>query len=100
MNVYGTDPNDEDTDADGLIDGDRVHVVYGFGQGQTAVPGCPGLSVDIAGAGVLGLAWADGAGNAQLSRSAPASVLGTQVFFQAVELGACRVSDVRPVVFQ
>jgi len=66
---------------------------YGFVAGSTAVPGCPGLFIDINAAQLAGLATADGAGNASIQGNVPPAACG-RLLIQAVDLGACVTSNV------
>lgn len=70
-----------------------IRFVYGFQEGITGVPGCPGLEVLIASPKVAGTAQADASGVATLSRLVPAGASGRTVLLQAVEGGNCTVSN-------
>jgi probable HAF family extracellular repeat protein len=78
----------------GATVGENVVFVYGFMEGTSSVPGCPGLSVDIAGARILGSGVTDVDGHALVTGVAPEAVRGRTVLFQAVEHSTCRVSNV------
>ncbi len=73
--------------------GEMVYLVGGLGPGSTAVPGCPGLYVDIANPVVGGAEVADARGNATFSVFLPAKLAGQQAYGQAVEIATCRVSN-------
>ena len=63
-------------------------VTFGFGTtaGSTAIPGCPGQTVDIASPQVAGSAVADGSGNASISQTVPVTAAGKTVRLVAVQL--------------
>lgn len=79
--------------AAGATPGARVDFFYGPRAGSTAVPGCPGLSLDILNPVKIGSAMADGSGNAQVARVVPAAAYGLEVRIQALDRGACRKSN-------
>lgn len=71
----------------------RIGFAYGFREGSTKVPPCPGLSVDIGGAKLAGLATADANGDACIQGNVPQGACG-RVLVQAVDLSACATSNV------
>jgi len=76
--------------------GGRVGFAYGFNPGQTPVPSCPGVFMDINAARVAGIVVADGNGVATLSGFVPDSLCG-RVFIQALDAATCRKSNVEIV---
>jgi len=78
--------------ATGATPGARVGFAYGFTPGSTPVGPCPGLSVDIAGAALAGVATADVFGTASISGFVPAGACGS-VLAQAVEVPLCTKSN-------
>ena len=54
---------------------------------------CPGLTVELANPTVIGLMPADASGNASFSGFVPASLSGTTVYLQGVDIPACAVSN-------
>ncbi len=77
-----------------------VVFVYGFSAGSTAVPGCPGLTVEVRNPVIAGRVEADGSGRAALSAFVPAAATGRMVLLAAVEPQSCRVSNVRSQVIE
>ncbi len=71
----------------------RIAFVYGVNVGLTAVPGCPGLSVEIANARLVGQALADRDGDVELTLFVPAAASGRMILLQAVDRQACAVSN-------
>lgn len=80
--------------ATGASAGERVFFAYGMQTGSTAVPGCPGLSVDIRNAALAGSAIADADGTARVEVSVPAAARNQSVLLQAVEADSCALSNV------
>jgi len=72
------------------VPGSRLWVFAGRKPGSTAVPGCPGLNLEILHPALLGKTFSDLAGEAALSRFVPPSASGREVLFQALEPGNCR----------
>lgn len=70
-------------------------VVFGYGAmaGTTPIPGCPGLFADFSGGVVAGTVTADASGIAVLDALAPASAAGKSAWFQAYEVGTCKLSN-------
>jgi len=79
--------------ANGATPGDKVYFVYGFKAGSTNVPGCGGLTVDIAKPTIIGSPVADANGVAQLTVAIPSQASGVTILTQAVDLDACMVSN-------
>ncbi|MBL1216633.1 MAG: hypothetical protein D8M59_03980 [Planctomycetes bacterium] len=77
----------------GATPGAWVGFGYGSSQGQTTVPGCPGVFVDIQNAKKAGKARADANGEAVLQGRAPSSACG-RIIVQAADLDACSTSNV------
>ncbi len=80
--------------------GERVHFVAGFDPGSPAVPGCPGLALDIRAPRLLGNARADGFGEAALAFRVPGRAAGRTVLVQAAELSSCTKSQRLSVLFE
>lgn len=74
--------------------GSQIYVVYSFSAGTTNVPGCPGLSVDLAAAQIAGTAVADSEGDARFSSMVPPAASGRTLLLQAVDVTTCEVSNV------
>lgn len=77
----------------------KSYFVYGLKSGQTEIPMCPGMYVDIAGVQIGGYAWADGTGRAELQAYVPDAASGMTVLIQAVEPGSCSVSNLVQFMF-
>ena len=74
--------------------GGLVGVGFSLTPGSTPVGAfCPGLTVDLANPTVIGLMPADASGDASFSGFVPASLAGTTVFLQGVDIPACEVSN-------
>lgn len=73
--------------------GAAVVLVYGFAAGSTAVPGCPGLNVQIQSPAVAAVTSAGPSGNASFTGMAPAALSGQTLWMQAVVPSACAVSN-------
>lgn len=89
----GTASTNNTLTAAGATPGAKVYFLSGKTAGSTAVPGCPGESVDIASATVDGTGVANGSGVATFSRVVPASASGNTFRLQAVEVSTCRASN-------
>ncbi len=76
--------------------GGRVGIAYGRDPGQTPVPTCPGVFVDINAARVAAVLTADSDGTAVLSGSVSEALCGN-LFTQAVDVRTCRKSNVEIV---
>ncbi len=85
--------------ADWPTPGERVFFGYGLKPGSTKVPGCPGLSVSIRNAKILGSAITNANGQATHQFNAPASVAGKAVYLQAVQMDTCSKSNLVAVRF-
>ncbi len=80
----------------GAIPGERVYFVWGLIPGSTNVPGCPGMTFDIANlsmSNMFGFDEADAEGNASVTAFVPPAASGFTVLFQAVEITNCIVSN-------
>jgi FG-GAP repeat protein len=66
---------------------------YGFVTGSFSVPGCPGLSVELAFPNLIASVPADALGHAEVSSFVPAAVSGRTVYLQAVELSTCQKTN-------
>jgi len=74
--------------------GATAFLVASPNQGFTPVPGCPGVALNLSGPALVDNAAVDPNGNAAFAKTIPAGLAGRTVFFQAVEPGTCRVSNV------
>lgn len=83
----------------GATAGERVYFVYGLRSGSTAVPGCPGVTVDIASPNIAGSDIADANGEAELTAFVPGGASGREVLIQAVEQSTCTVSNLVAFTF-
>ncbi|MFG0329560.1 MAG: hypothetical protein ACF8PN_06625 [Phycisphaerales bacterium] len=79
-------------DAAGATPGARVHIVYGFEYGSTAVPGCPGVNLDIARPTRLASLTADETGHAIIEVFVPQAARLRTTLLQAIEEGSCEKS--------
>ncbi len=84
----------------GATPGATVHFIYSLRSGSAAVPGCPGLFVDLRNPIIAGTATADGSGRAALTVAIPPAAQHETVLVQAVERGSCRVSGVSSTFIQ
>ena len=89
----GTAGVDNTLEATGATPGAMVHFVFGTNPGSFAVPGCEGKFVDVADPEVIGTAPVDVDGNASVTVAVPSSAAGKTFGLHAVELVACRVSN-------
>ena len=83
----------------GATPGEKVHFVYGFQNGSTDVPGCPGVTVDITNPMIAGGVVADVNGIAMFEITVPGGASGRTVWIQSVELGTCQVSNMNGHTF-
>ncbi len=72
--------------------GAEVRVLYGTGSGRSSIDGCTGAAVDIAEPREV-VVYADGAGRATAHLYVPESHSGQRLFFQAVDLSTCDVTN-------
>ena len=92
LSVRGECPGEISLVATGATPGGLVGFAYGFAEGATAVPPCPGVFVDIAGAVLAGTDIADKGGTASISGFVPEAACG-KVFVQAVDVRTCLTSN-------
>ena len=78
---------------------ERVYFVWGFNSGSTHVPGC-NVFVGISRPQFGGSAVSDADGAATLVTRVPQTAAGRPVLLQAVEPGACRLSQTVEFTFQ
>lgn len=72
----------------------NVAIVYGFAQGSTPVGGaCPGLFMDIANPGLAGIFDSGPTGEGLECGTIPAGLSGRVMYFQAIDLTGCQVSN-------
>ncbi len=76
----------------GATPGATVVVVADVAAGGVAVPGCPGLTVDLASPRRLGQGVADAGGRATVSVEIPEAAAGRTILAEAVERSACERS--------
>ncbi len=79
--------------AGGATPGSTVHFVYAFSSGSTNVPGCPGLTLDLRSPQLFASVPSDADGFARLEVFIPSAASGHVIFFQAVEVDGCQVSN-------
>ncbi|MBL1217892.1 MAG: right-handed parallel beta-helix repeat-containing protein [Planctomycetes bacterium] len=87
-------------EAQGGSPGELVYFAYGVRSGSTGVPGCPGLTVDLADASLIDSAPADGAGTAIMQTKVPGKAQGRLVLLQAVDRSECQKTSVVEFVFE
>ncbi len=89
----GVAGRDNQLQAAGATPGNVVYFVYGFATGSTGVPGCPGLTIDIANPRIAAHSTADANGYASKIISIPGAASGRAIILQAVDHAACAVSN-------
>lgn len=77
----------------GAVPGSGLQLFAGGTSGSTAVPGCPGVFLDIAAAQGVATTLADDRGRATFQWQVPLALSGQTVLFQAGEAGTCRTSN-------
>ncbi|MGB0952910.1 MAG: beta strand repeat-containing protein [Planctomycetota bacterium] len=82
----------------GVYANHNVELVFGLATGTTTIGACP-VDYGIASATVVGTAPASATGNALVIGMVPSSAMGTTGYFQALDLEACRISEVMGFVF-
>lgn len=92
LSVSGECPGEIILFAINATPGGRVGFAYSFAEGSTPVPGCPGLSVDLARAVLAGIATANEFGDAMISGMVPPAACGV-VIVQAVDVATCTKSN-------
>lgn len=80
------------TRATGARPGARIDLYAGTDKGRSAVPRCPGLSLEVGGARLAFTAVANAKGVADLKVSLPRNLRGKAILLQAVERSSCRAS--------
>ncbi|MBI3988252.1 MAG: hypothetical protein HY347_01405 [candidate division NC10 bacterium] len=71
----------------------KVFFVHGFQSSSTAVPGCPGVTVDILNPKLTARAVADTSGHVHLSGFVPNQASGKTILLQAVERSNCSFNN-------
>ncbi|MCC6907316.1 MAG: right-handed parallel beta-helix repeat-containing protein [Phycisphaerales bacterium] len=89
----GVAGRDNQLQAAGATPGNVVYFVYGFATGSTGVPGCPGLTIDIANPRIAAQSTADANGYASKIINIPSAASGRAIILQAVDRDACAVSN-------
>jgi WD40 repeat protein len=84
---------------DGATSGGTILFAIGATTGSTGVPGCAGVSLDLASPRLAARVAADANGRATLVRLVPASASGRRFAIQALERATCRPSDLVVVTF-
>jgi len=82
----------------GLSRSGLVELVFGLALGSTPIPGCPD-DYGIQSATVLGTALTSNQGNALVTGLVPPAAAGATVYFQALDLASCRLSEVNSFLF-
>ena len=77
----------------GATPGETVRFIFGTTPGSTAIPGCPGQTVDIINPKVAGSAVAGESGNASVSQTVGAGAAGKTVRLVAVQIEGCLASN-------
>jgi hypothetical protein len=79
----------------------KVAFLWGTAAGLAPLPGgaCPGVDAGILSPRKLGSAVADPSGYAQLAASIPVNAAGKTMLVQALDVAACRVSNVSATAF-
>ncbi len=93
LSIEGSCPGLATLNVSGATPNATIGFGYGFSGGSTPVPGCPGLTVNIANAQLAGTDIADGAGNASTQGFVPGAACGL-LHIQAVDLSACKTSNI------
>ncbi|MFG0328964.1 MAG: hypothetical protein ACF8PN_03605 [Phycisphaerales bacterium] len=86
--------------ATGAEPGDLVYFLYGMRAGESEVPECDEIFVNLDRPVIFGTAVADSEGEAIVQARVPASARGREVLLQVVDHEACRVSNVQSVSFE
>ena len=79
--------------------GDQVLVLASLQLGATPVPGCPGLTVPLTRAVVLGSGRADAQGELDVTIPVPRKIANRSAVTMAVDLDRCRISDLVMISF-
>jgi len=79
--------------------GDNVLFLASSTLGNSRVPGCPGLTIPLLRPSLIGTAAAM-AGQASLSTAVPGNARGHTFAIMAIDLTACRVSDIETTTFR
>ncbi len=89
----GVAGRDNQLQAAGAAPGHVVYFVYGFSSGSTTVPSCPGLTIDIASPRIAAQSTADANGYVSKIINIPIVGSGRAIILQAIDRGACTVSN-------
>lgn len=73
--------------------------VYGLLAGETTIPDCPEVAVNVAQPLIIGSDPADADGVSEISVFVPDYASGARVYIQAVEPASCRVSNLIDFIF-
>ncbi|MFG0329720.1 MAG: hypothetical protein ACF8PN_07460 [Phycisphaerales bacterium] len=73
--------------------GDRIQFAFSTRTGSVAIPGCPGVTTDLARPTLIGEAIVDSNHEAIVNAFVPPGASGTRVFLQALQSDACAVSN-------
>lgn len=84
----------------GATPGQNTFLVYGFNDGSTGVPPCPGINVNIAKPKIAASQAADANGTVDFNRFIPPAASGMTILIQAVEPATCEVSNLTRFTFQ
>jgi len=77
----------------GVPMGDSVRLYTSLKVGEKALSGCPGAVLNLKKPDKLGKSVANAKGNAKFRSKIPASTAGNRVYFQAVNMDTCEVSN-------
>lgn len=84
---------------DGATPFEKVYIVYSLKKGETKVPGCPGLVVNMQNAVIAASGNSDLDGMYRVVLFVPQAAAGKQILLQAVEHSNCTTSNLLPFAF-
>lgn len=93
LNITGCCPGTLQVCVTGARPGDKCYIIYGFAPGATPVPGCPGLSVDIAKPKIAGSGKANEDGKFCMMGTAPPAACG-RALVQGIDRTGCAKTQV------
>jgi uncharacterized membrane protein len=86
-------------DVNGAKPGDRVYFFFSLAGGETEIPGCGSITLDLANPILFGFSTADELGNASLAFFVHPRAEGYTILFQALDYSDCMVSNVTEQTF-
>jgi hypothetical protein len=84
---------------EGASPGERVFFFFALQGGETEIPGCGSMTLDLANPHFFGISTADESGNASFTFFVPGRAEGFTVLFQALDYSGCMVSNVTQQMF-